>query len=80
MAAASLRGVRGAAMDALAGYGSDGDEGVPMLRRAPDIAPAVNTTGLALVSAGGPVGAGIVVPVAATKNLHGALPARLQRA
>ena len=27
MAAASLRGVRGAAMDALAGYGSDGDEG-----------------------------------------------------
>jgi hypothetical protein len=36
-----------------------------------DTAPAVNTTGLALVSAGGAAGAGIVVPVAATKNLHG---------
>ena len=59
-------------MEALAGYGSDED--VPTLRsRVPDIAPAVNTTGLALVSAGGPAGAGIVVPVAATKNLLGAL-------
>ena len=68
-------------MEALAGYGSD-DDVVPTLRsRVPDIAPAVNTTGLALVSAGGPAGAGIVVPVAATKNLLGAfLGARARRA
>ena len=62
-------------MDALAAYGSDEDMPA-LLRRAPDTAPAVNTTGLALVSAGGPAGAGIVVPVAATKNLHGALARR----
>lgn len=60
-------------MEALAAYGSDEDVPTLLSRRVPDIAPAVNTTGLALVSAGGHAGAGVVVPVAATKNLHGAL-------
>jgi hypothetical protein len=59
-------------MDALAAYGSDEDAPALLSGRVLDTAPAVNTTGLALVSAGGVAGQGIVVPVAATKNLHGA--------
>ncbi len=67
-------------MDALAAYGSDDDDAAPPRLRAPalDIAPPVETTGLALVSAGGPAGSGVVVPSAATKNLHGAARAAAQ--
>ncbi len=63
-------------MEALAAYGSDDDE---LACRVPDIAPAIDTTGLALVSAGGPAGAGVVVPLAATKALHGAWRSALAR-
>lgn len=56
-------------MDFLAQYG-DEDEDVPsMLAPTVDLAPAVNTAGLALVNDGG---MSIVVPLAATKNLQGA--------
>ena len=57
-------------MDLLSGYGSDADD-LPA-SRVPDIAPAVDTTGLALVAHTGLPGTGAVVPVAATKSLHGA--------
>ena len=53
-----------AAMDLLGQYDSDEDV-APM--RVPDSAPAVDTTGLALAP-----WAGVVVPLAATKSLHGA--------
>lgn len=70
---AAARLARGAlVMDALAAYGDSDDDDVPQLlsARAPELAPAVNTTGLALVSSGA-AGQGIVVPLAATKNLQG---------
>ena len=50
-------------MDLLAAY----DDDVTPMMRVPDSAPAVDTTGLALAP-----GAGVVVPLAATKSLHGA--------
>jgi hypothetical protein len=54
------------AMDLLGSYGSDDEP--PM--GVPDIAPVVDTTGLALVRDSVP-GGGTVVPLAATKALHG---------
>jgi len=53
-------------MYALAGYTSEDDAGAA--RPPPDIAPAVDTIGLALVSSG--PGSGVVVPLGATKELQ----------
>ena len=57
-------------MDLLSGYESDPEPAGPARPTPADIAPAVDTTGLTLVSAGGPAGAGAVVPLGATKALH----------
>lgn len=57
-------------MELLAQYGDDNDGDIPVpLTSSVDLAPAVNTAGLALVNAGGQA---LVVPLASTKNLQGA--------
>lgn len=60
-------------MELLAQYGDD-DELVPFAPSV-NLAPAVNTAGLALVQSGGQ---SIVVPLASTKNLQGALEAMIR--